>query len=83
MLRMFKKYLIRRCIRFLRGVTTASFPQKALDLNAPPTLPQHVLVFRARGIEGLEPVSTDPEADDTPEQDKKEDGGKMGDSGDC
>ena len=85
MFRMFKKYLIRRCIKFQKNMSKAAFHQKALDLDSPPTLPQHVLVHRARGIEDTEPDNTETdivEAADTPEQDKKADEEKMGDSGD-
>ena len=31
-----------------------SYRQKALDLRDPPTLPRHVLVYRARGIEEVQ-----------------------------
>ena len=48
-------------MKFMTSEMAGCFHQKALDVQAPPTLPKYVLLYRARGIEKEETVDDDDE----------------------
>ena len=48
----------RRCIKFLDSAASGCYKQKALDIRGLPTLPKHIMLFRARGVEEVEVVES-------------------------
>jgi hypothetical protein len=44
----------RRVIKFLDSESPGCYHQKALDIRCSPTLPKHIMLYRARGVEEME-----------------------------
>ena len=41
-------------MKFLASECPGCYHQKVIDLNHPPALPKHVLLYRARGVEEMD-----------------------------
>ena len=61
-------------MKFMTSEMAGCFHQKALDLQAPPTLPKYVLLYRARGIEKEETVDDDDDEEVDEEESDGDDG---------
>ena len=44
----------RRVIKFLNSEIAGCYHQKALNIRSSPTLPKHIMLYRARGVEEME-----------------------------
>ena len=53
-------------MKFLASECPGCYHQKVIDLNHPPALPKHVLLYRARGVEEMdrEDSGSDTSAED-------------------
>ena len=61
----------RRCVKFLKSAIPGCYQQKALDIRDPPSLPKHVLLYRARGVEDVV-VEDNADLDDSEDDESDE-----------
>ena len=61
----------RKVIKFLDSPEPGMYRQKAVDLRQPPSLPKHILLHRARGIEEVE--TEEEQEDEAIEEEMEED----------
>ena len=40
-----------RCVKFLSEYQSGCYKQKAINIRAPPSLPRHVMLYKAREVE--------------------------------
>ena len=66
--------IFRKVIKFLDSPVPGMYRQKAVDLRQPPTLPKHILLHRARGIEEVE---TEEEYEEIVEEIEEDEGSKL------